>query len=207
MFNKAIKFNIFRSAVFAGIAIGVAGFGYLANPTIGMFLFAFGLATVVHYKLKLFTGTAGFVEKKSDLTDLLIILVGNIIGCLLVALLARCSALDMTAAAEAVLAKRLAKSWWASALLSIGCGFLMTTAVTFARKSKEFADWLPLLFGVPMFILCGFPHCIADSFYYLCCSPKTLISTPYFFLLYAGIIIGNFIGCNLYRLFIDKEKQ
>lgn len=198
------RFNIFRSAIFAGVSIGVAGFGYLVDAKIGMFLFAFGLATVVHYKLKLFTGTAGFVEKKSDLVDLLIILGGNVIGCLLVALLSRCSALDLQSAAEQVLDKRLSNGWWRSALLSIGCGFLMTTAVTFARKSKEFADWLPLLFGVPMFIFCGFPHCIADSFYYLCCSPSCWAQAD-FWLLYGGIIVGNFIGCNLYRLFVDRK--
>ena len=197
--------TIFRSAIFAGICIGIAGFGYLVNPTIGMFLFAFGLATVVHYKLKLYTGTAGFVETKRDMLDLLVILAGNMVGCLAVALLARCSAFDLQTAAENLLDKRISNGWYNSALLSIGCGFLMTTAVTFARKSKEFADWIPLLFAVPMFILCGFPHCIADTFYYMCCSPKTVFSYPTFLLLYAGIIIGNFLGCNLYRLFIKKE--
>lgn len=201
------KFDIFRSAIMAGICIGIAGFGYLVNSTIGMFLFAFGLAAVVQYKLKLFTGTAGFVESKSDLLDLLIILAGNVVGCLCVALLSRCSTFELQTAAETLLDKRLANGALNASLLSIGCGFLMTTAVTFARKSKEFADWLPLLFAVPMFILCGFPHCIADTFYYLCCSPKKLLSEPMFPLLYAGIITGNFIGCNLYRLLIKVKSN
>lgn len=201
------KFDIFRSAIMAGICIGIAGFGYLVNSTIGMFLFAFGLAAVVQYKLKLFTGTAGFVESKSDLLDLLIILAGNVVGCLCVALLSRCSTFELQIAAETLLDKRLANGALNASLLSIGCGFLMTTAVTFARKSKEFADWLPLLFAVPMFILCGFPHCIADTFYYLCCSPKKLLSEPMFPLLYAGIITGNFIGCNLYRLLIKVKSN
>lgn len=201
------KFDIFRSAIMAGICIGIAGFGYLVNSTIGMFLFAFGLAAVVQYKLKLFTGTAGFVESKSDLLDLLIILAGNVVGCLCVALLSRCSTFELQTAAETLLDKRLTNGPLNASLLSIGCGFLMTTAVTFARKSKEFADWLPLLFAVPMFILCGFPHCIADTFYYLCCSPKKLLSEPIFPLLYAGIITGNFIGCNLYRLLIKVKSS
>lgn len=201
------KFDIFRSAIMAGICIGIAGFGYLVNSTIGMFLFAFGLAAVVQYKLKLFTGTAGFVADKSDLLDLLIILAGNVVGCLCVALLSRCSNFELQTAAETLLDKRLTNGPLNASLLSIGCGFLMTTAVTFARKSKEFADWLPLLFAVPMFILCGFPHCIADTFYYLCCSPKKLLSEPMFPLLYAGIITGNFIGCNLYRLLIKVKSS
>ena len=201
------KTDIFRSAIFAGICIGVAGFGYLVNPTIGMFLFIFGLATVVQYRLKLFTGTAGWVENRSDMLDLLIILLGNMLGCLLVSLLARCSAQDLTAAAETVLDKRLANGWWRSGLLSVGCGFLMTTAVNFARKSKQFGDWVPLLLAVPLFIHCGFPHCIADTFYYMTCSPQTLFAQSLFWLLYPAIIIGNFLGCNLYKVFLRKQYR
>ena len=44
--------------------------------------------------------------------------------------------------------------------LAIGCGFIVTTSVQFARQEK----WLPLLLGIPLFILCGVPHCIADAF-------------------------------------------
>lgn len=201
------NFDIFRSAIFAGICIGVAGFGFLVNPTVGMFLFIFGLATVVQYKLKLFTGTAGWVETRSDLKDLCIILIGNMVGCLLVALLARCSAQDLPAAAEALLAKRLGNGWWKCGLLSIGCGFLMTTAVNFARKSKDFGDWVPLVLAVPLFIHCGFPHCIADTFYYMTCSPRVLFADPMFWLLYPSIILGNFLGCNLYKVFLSKANR
>ncbi|MBR1809254.1 MAG: formate/nitrite transporter family protein [Paludibacteraceae bacterium] len=199
--------DIFRSAVFAGVCIGVAGFGFLVNPNIGMFLFIFGLATVVQYKLKLFTGTAGWVENKKDFADLMIILSGNIVGCLLVALLARCSDMDLTSAAENILNRRISNGWWQCGLLSIGCGFLMTTAVNFARKSKEFGDWVPLLLAVPLFIHCGFPHCIADTFYYMTCSPHAVFSQPTFPLLYISIIAGNFIGCNLYKIFLRKEYR
>ena len=56
--------DLLRSAVLAGVCIGIAGFGYLATrDIIGSVLFAFGLLTVVGYKLKLYTGTAGFITK------------------------------------------------------------------------------------------------------------------------------------------------
>ena len=46
--------KMFRSAVLAGIAIGIAGFGYLALGGIaGAVFFSFGLITVIRYKLKL----------------------------------------------------------------------------------------------------------------------------------------------------------
>ena len=196
--------TVIKSSVLAGICIGIAGFGFLALGGIaGAVLFAFGLITVVCYKLKLYTGTAGFIIK-GEVGKLLIILLGNIIGCLLVALLARVSPMNLQDAAQKILAGRLAIGPLRAGLLAIGCGFLMTTAVTFARRGQ----WLPLLFAVPMFILCGFPHCIADAFYYL--------TVPFSFikenlgnvlLLYVCLVIGNFIGCNLYRIIMFGEEK
>jgi formate/nitrite transporter FocA (FNT family) len=56
-------FNTFKSAILAGICIALGGAVFLkAGGIIGAVLFSFGLLTVVHYKLKLYTGTAGFIE-------------------------------------------------------------------------------------------------------------------------------------------------
>lgn len=198
--------NVFRSSVFAGICIGIAGFGFLAGKTLGMFLFIFGLATVVSYKLKLFTGTAGFISSWHDFWELLLILVGNICGCALVSLMARCSGMPLQADATTLLDARLALGPWKCGVLAIGCGILMTTAVFFARKSKEIGNWIPLLLAVPLFIHCGFPHCIADIFYYLTV-PFSAVQGRLtdVILLYACIVTGNFIGCNLYHCFIKPE--
>ena len=78
-------FKTFRSAVIAGFTIGLAGFGYLSmigvlNGVVGAIVFAFGLLTIVAYKLKLFTGTAGFISmNKSEFGTLFLILIGNVI--------------------------------------------------------------------------------------------------------------------------------
>ena len=190
-------FRTFRSAILAGICISIAGFGYLAlGGVAGAVLFSFGLLAVVNYKLKLFTGTAGFF-KKGEFLQLLLILLGNITGCLLVSFLADVSPLHIEDSARKLLAGRLAAGWWQCGLLAIGCGFIMTTVVTFARKGQ----WIPLLFGVPMFIVCGFPHCIADAFYYLAAPCGFLAENALqVLLLYASIVAGNFVGCNLYRV-------
>ena len=196
----------FRSSMLSGIAVGIAGWGYLAYTNIiGAVLFSFGLLTVVHYKLKLYTGTAGFVALRYDdgksrwlkaIGELLLILAGNIVGCLLVALLARMSPLELGASAQKILEGRLAIGPLRAGLLAIGCGFIMTTVVTFAREGKPLA----LLFGVPLFINCGFPHCLADAFYYLTV-PVSYTGAHLLELavLYPSLVIGNFIGCNLYR--------
>ena len=216
------KTSVFRSSILSGIAVAIAGWGYLAcHPCInekvpykeilGAVLFSFGLLTVVNYKLKLYTGTAGFVELRDSngksrlfgaIGELLFILVGNITGCLLVALLLRCSPFDLGAPAQKILASRLAIGPLNAGLLAIGCGFIMTTVVTFAREGKPLA----LLFGVPLFIFCGFPHCLADACYYLAApvsyTSENLVDIA---ILYPCLVVGNFIGCNLYRFVAPKK--
>ena len=191
----------FRSAVVAGICIGIAGFGNLAIGGIaGPVVFAFGLSSVVLYKLKLFTGTAGFIQSPSELKDLMVILAGNILGCLIVGLLARVSPLPIQESAAKILSGRLSAGIFQSGLLAAGCGFIMTTAVRFARQNQ----WLPLVFGVPLFIFAGFPHSIADAFYYLA-APFSSYSWSVLGL-YLAIVAGNFLGCNLTRLILwDKD--
>ena len=202
----------FRSSILSGIAVGIAGWGYLAcTNIIGAVLFSFGLLTVVHYKLKLYTGTAGFVALRTDdgksrwlkaIGELLFILAGNIVGCLLVSLLSRLSPLELGESAQKILEGRLAIGPLRAGLLAIGCGFIMTTVVTFAREGKPLA----LLFGVPLFINCGFPHCLADAFYYLTVPVSyTGAHLAELAVLYPALVVGNFVGCNLYR-FIAPAK-
>ena len=194
--------NLIHSAIMAGICIGIAGFGYLAvGGIVGAVTFAFGLLAVVHYRLKLYTGTAGFFVK-GELLQLCTILLMNIIGCLLVALMARMSPMPLQEAAQHILEGRLNAGIVQSGVLAIGCGFIMTTAVKWGREGK----FLPLLFGVPLFIICGFPHCVADAFYYLCVPLDYLTANAgQVLLLYAAIVLGNFIGCNLYRLLLGTN--
>jgi len=202
--------KLLRSSIFAGIAIGTAGFGFLASGVqteaygslVGAVLFSFGLLTVVGYKLKLYTGTAGFILK-NEASSLFLILLGNIIGCFLVSMLARITPLAVQDAAQNILELRLRTGALRCGLLGIGCGFIMTTAVQFARQKQ----YLPLLFGVPLFIVCGFTHCVADAFYYLCVPVAFWKANALHILaVYACIVLGNLVGCNLYRIVLAKDQ-
>lgn len=199
--------GVFRTAIFAGILIAIAGYGFLAGKVVGMFLFILGLAAVVSYKLKLFTGTVGFVDMK-EIPSLLVILLGNILGCFLVSFIAKVDAVvDVQGAAVDILQSRLTLGWWVCALKAIGCGILMSVAVHFARKGKEFGHWVPLLFAVPLFIHCGFPHCVADAFYFLACPSSVLMENGWELLcVYVSIVIGNSVGCNLYRWILPTKN-
>lgn len=196
-------FNIFRSSVFAGILIAIAGYGFLAGQAVGMFLFILGLAAVVSYRLKLFTGTVGFIQWEK-IHHLVIILLGNILGCWLVSLIAKVdTVLGIQTAAQTVLQSRLQLGWLACGIKAIGCGVLMSAAVEFSNRGTDFGYWVPLLFAVPLFIHCGFPHCVADAFYFLSCPKSVLMDSGWNLLsVYGSIVIGNSIGCNIYRLFL-----
>ena len=193
------KIELFRDilplAILAGICISI---GCVVNLRVGgvagAVLFAFGLTTVVYYGLKLYTGTAGFIRRQGDWSMLVMVLIGNIIGCLLTAWLIAYAQPDCIEPASKILAGRLAKGPLACFLLAIGCGFIMTTAVEFARKGKM----LPLVFGVPVFILCGFAHSIADAFYFLVSPAEQVLQTEVL-IVYLSEVLGNFVGCNLYR--------
>lgn len=204
--------EVLKSSFLAGVSVGIAGFGYLAardsgagymvaKEIVGSILFSFALLAVVNYKMMLYTGTAGFV-KKGEMGRLGLILLGNIIGCAAVALMARLSIMPLQQTAQGILEFRLTISPLSGGILAIGCGFIMTTAVTFARKGNN----LPLMIGVPLFIVCGFPHCVADIFYYLA-APLAFWQAHLVEILvyYVAIVIGNFIGCNLYRMVMGSN--
>ena len=195
----------FGSAAFAGVAISIGCIAFLTmGGIIGAVLFTFGLLTVVHYQLKLYTGTVGFMNlmgfKREHLetwATLLIVIIGNIIGCVLTAFLASYGDLHLEAQISSLYEARMALTPIGVVVRAMGCGLIMTTAVCFGRQNR----FLPLLFGVPLFICAGFLHSIADSFYYAfngVINVKTLyyLSLTYF---------GNYLGCSAYKLFMGKD--
>lgn len=188
-------------SVFAGLLIGVGGLVYLrVGGVAGAVLFAFGLLSVVMCGAQLFTGKAGLLPYK-DLLKLIIMLAGNAVGCFIAAIIASyCGSEAFTANLETIINARLAASWHALLVTSAGTGMIMTLAVYGARQKH----YLPLLFGVPVFILCGLPHCVADAFYY---AAALLYGKFELSLLIAWLwaIIGNYIGCNAPRWFMGKQ--
>ena len=187
------NFIIFVRSMLAGICIGLGGAIFLKlGGVIGAVMFAFGLLTVVHFRIPLYTGTAGFIKlnKKEEYIKMLIILIGNIIGCFLLSLL-NIQGIDGTA----VIMSRINVGYLQSFLSAIGCGLIMTLIVQGGRDK----NLLLILFGIPLFILLGFYHSIADAFYFFV-SDMSLSYIPYYLL----IVLGNFIGCNVPRFFLYK---
>ena len=100
--------------------------------------------------------------------------------------------------AQAVVDGRLAQGPWRSFLRAIGCGLIIDLSVWLYRKSNSL---VPILFGVPLFIVCGFYHSIADVVYLVAAwkwSPAILWYYPV-------IVIGNYVGCNVRRIVIPEK--
>ncbi|MBQ8745730.1 MAG: formate/nitrite transporter family protein [Rikenellaceae bacterium] len=190
-------------SVFAGVLIGIAGLVYLrVGGLAGAVLFAFGLLCVVMCGAQLYTGKSGFLPYR-QWPRLLAMLAGNAVGCLLAAVVARYCANEVVINnLQTILSARMSASWDALLVTSVGTGMIMTLAVYGARRGH----YWPLLFGVPVFIMCGLPHCVADAFYY---AAALLLGRFEVVMLWAWLwaIVGNYIGCNLPRWFMGSEFE
>ena len=143
--------------------------------------------------------------KVKDWGRLFYILAGNLVGVLALAgVLAVSSDAVIEKANEVVskiIADRTSSEWWQLIIRGIGTGFIMEIAVRYGRQAK----YMTLVLGVPVFIFCGLPHCVADIFYYgvdwftQSGSPVSYL-VPWF-----SAITGNLIGCNIPRLLTVKE--
>lgn len=202
--HKATRLLV--GGLLAGAAIGIAATVYMkVGGVVGAIMFAFGLIAVVMLQLPLFTGQSQFVwnSGRRDYAVLGLMLLLNLVGCSLIAALTANDAVRESA--YKIVQTRIDNGILLNCLLAIPCGFIMTTAVQGAAVKK---NWLPLLFGVPAFIICGFPHCVADAYYYSAVGFTELGFYGFGTVLaaYLPTVVGNFIGCNLYRFVTDMPK-
>lgn len=201
----------FINAILAGIMIGIGGTVYLAceNKIAGAFLFAVGLMAICVYQMALFTGKIGYIfqNKPSYSLDCLVVWIGNICGTLLSGLTVACIKPELSQAAGALVEKKLLQTPFATIMLGVFCGILMYIAVDNFRNNKhEFAKYLGIFICVPVFILAGFEHSIADM-YYFALAPNCQLLSPrgilYIVYVSAGNLIGSWIVPNL-KILGDK---
>lgn len=183
-------FKSFINSVFAGFLILISSLIYLKCDIkwIGAGLFSIGLLTILEFKFNLFTGRVGYVRKLKEIPELLIILLGNIIGCL--------PALLFNFNNELVINK-IQTPWYQVFILSIICGILIYVSVeTFKNNIK----WITLI-AIPAFILCGGEHCIAN----ICFILLTKIFTLELLWFIPLVVIGNSIGALIINLWLCKR--
>ena len=172
------------NALIAGLLIGL---GVIINtqtkpPILGALLFSFGLLTIIHLKLPLFTGKVGFLEK-----NLIQILFFNFVG-ITIAFYGFClSNPDYFSILQQAAINKFSESYIQMLFGGIFCGML----IHFAVKCKQ-----PHLtsMAVILFILIVAEHCVANFPYLLV---NFNIQNCFKLIL---VIIGNSIGA----IFIEK---
>ena len=157
--NATVSYgDIIRKSIAASLLIGLGDYVLLKlGSPLGPVLFAFGLLGVCILGANLFTGKCGFVlEDKIKPSVLITILITNLISGYLFGLLFSACDGGLIAAAQDKVA-----SWdisWSFLIRSIMCGVIMYLAVAMYRKGSP----LGIIYGIPLFIFCGFQHCIAN---------------------------------------------
>ena len=127
--DKGRYWRILLRAFLAGIAISIGGCVYLACDVkwVGAIMFSVGLLTVVAFGFDLYTGKVGYVVENppSYLKNILVIIIGNFIGCLFIGLMMPYDN------APALVDGKLALEWYTVIFKGLMCGILMFIAVDF----------------------------------------------------------------------------
>lgn len=190
--------KIFLKAVVAGIFIGIGGTAFLMieNKVIGSIMFAVGLFAICTMGFNLFTGKVCYVfeNKVTYLIDLIVIWLGNLCGTILIALLESFTRIYPTLQEKALIMCQTKFtdepiSWL---ILGFFCNILIYLAVDeYKNNPHELGKYLSIIFGVSVFIICGFEHCVADMYYISIANAWTYAHA---FEVIAIVTIGNCIG-------------
>ena len=162
-------FNILLKSILAGLFIGIGCLAYLSSldKIIGALLFTVGLFVILTFKLNLFTGKICYIIEKKNYLEVVITLIGNFIGTLLLALICRATRLiNLIDYANAICEIKLSDSYISLFILGILCNILIYIAVEGYNRFKGIKGMLSIFFGVVIFVVIGFEHCIADMFYF-----------------------------------------
>ena len=172
------------------ISLGVYSLLKMGTP-IGPVLFTLGLLGVCYMGLNLFTGKCGFlISDKIKPIDLTLILIVNLLSGFLIGLMYSITDPEIYKAAVAKV------STWDFSLSffikSMMCGVIMYISVLMYKKGTP----LGIIFGIPLFIFCGFQHCIANI---ITLGVARSIHSSIFL-----CILGNFIG-SLIMWYFSKD--
>lgn len=159
-----------KKSILSGILISIGGCVYLSSITLGYswfgaLLFSGGLYAICVYGFNLYTGKVGYIaynfkDAKYIIFVLQICIVNILTTFLLGLLIGSCFPSIHEAAVKSYTAK-LSSPYLKDLVSAIFCGMLMFLAVDTWKKGNK----IGLFIYVPVFIICGFDHSIANSFY------------------------------------------
>ncbi len=195
--------NFTKYSILSGILIGISAYlsVLIGNQYLSAFAFSFGLLFICLLHINLFTGTIGFINNKNDVIYALLILINNILGIYIISTI-----LHLTSNANFVFEKcntlsqiKLQENMFIHFFESLLCGMLMFLAVL---SFDIYKHYICAVFPIFVFVVCGFEHCIANSFYYIF-SYNFIKSLPYLII----NILGNTAGSLFIRYFLINLKK
>ena len=186
------KLELINKSMAAALLIALGNYALLKlGEPIGPVIFALGLLGVCYMGLNLFTGKCGFLfQDKIKIVDLLLILIFNLLAGYVIGL--AFSITDPKVFANAVAKVSTWNISWAFFIKSVLCGIIMYIAVFMYKKGTP----LGIIYGIPLFIFCGFQHCIAN----IITLGVARTFDPSIFI----CILGNFVG-SLLIWYISKD--
>lgn len=192
------RVKTFVYGILAGISIAIGGTAFLSveSKPLGALLFTVGLFTICTFGFSLFTGKVCYVfERDRDYAmDLPVIWLGNLCGTWLTAFaesLTR-SGPALAEKAQAMCQVKLGDSVLSIFLLAVLCNLLIFIAVDgFNKNSHELGKYLSLVFGVTVFILCGFEHCVANMYYFSIAGMWSVKTLGYVLVMTLGNAVGG----------------
>ena len=221
MHNKYLK--TFLLGILAGVAIGFGGLLYLCclaygHKIIGSILFSFGLLLVTSVSLFLYTGKIGYVFSKDGPKplDLLLGYVGNIIGAsslgIIMCVIPSIKGSPIAQNAYYITASRdvlssNGETWYNALLLSILCGVLVFVAVDVNKRKPGLIGTLILILSVTTFVIAGFEHCIANSFYFFFGNNWSWGVVLNLLITTIGNSIGAILTYFITHLALDKKEE
>lgn len=194
------KSKIFVNAVLAGMFIGIGGTVFLSvdNKLIGSLLFSVGLFAICTLSFNLFTGKVCYVlDNNSDYyLSLPFIWFGNIIGAYLISLLEHFTRIYPTIHDKAVTMcqTKINDSVISIFFLAVLCNLLIYLAVEeYKNNPHETGKYLGIIFGVVVFIMCGFEHCVANMYYFSIADMWSFKSLLYIIIMTLGNALGGIL--------------
>lgn len=198
--------GLFMRSSAAGVMIGMGGTAFLScdNKYIGALLFCVALVSICALNMSLYTGAIGYAvtEKrlKKPLASYPTVLLGNFAGAGVCALLVSLSGAAANGRIGDLCAGKLQQAPYQTLILAVLCGVLMYVAVDFYKKHGGVTG---ILFCIPVFILCGFEHSIADTFYLMLGKEFSLKALGYILL----TVAGNSAGAIGIALLLEKMRE
>ena len=176
------------------IIIGCSIFLACDNKYVGAVLFAVALLTICFKGYSLFTGKVGYLPEKhgkEEISVLLLGLLGNSIATIFLGFAIKYAVPNLSDKAELICSAKLAdQNTLQTFIRAIFCGILMYVAVSVYRDNKT---TLGILFAIPVFILSGFEHSIADIGYFAISGIVSWEAFGFLWVVIAGNAVGSWI--------------